>query len=153
MKTNTKRKASGFFIVEILIVLAIIAILVTALLPNLNTYTKRAKFADVLTVAESLKPAVELCILQIGTPGSTVPTACQQGTNGIPATIASGDYLNAPNVDNSTVGASGAISVAGTAAVFGTAYTYTLTPTFNTVAGGSTVNWTAGCTCQAAGLC
>ncbi|OGT41272.1 MAG: hypothetical protein A3F13_05425 [Gammaproteobacteria bacterium RIFCSPHIGHO2_12_FULL_40_19] len=148
MKTNTKRKASGFFIVEILIVLAIIAILVTALLPNLSTYTQRAKFADALTVADSLKPSIELCILQNGTAGTNPTTACSAGANGVPANVTYGTTDSA-NVASYAIAAGGGITVTGRSNV--QSATYILLPTFQ---GAGTVVWTdATSSCKTLGLC
>lgn len=143
-----KKKTSGFFIVEILIVLAIVAILVTALLPNLANYTNRAKYADVLTTANSVKPAVELCILNNSTPG-TVGTECSATSNGVPANTATG---YAPNVSGFTT-ASGIITATGAGGALG-GVTYILTPTYNNGATNSgTISWTSSGTCKTAGLC
>ena len=144
---KTKRKASGFFIVEILIVLAIIAILVTALLPNLSLYTNRAKFADVLSGADALKPSIELCILTTG-----ALTNCDNGSNGIPAAMATSTTDG--NLGATAV-ADGVITATASTANGLTALTYILTPT---ITGNNTVNWTSpnttgGGTCHAAGLC
>lgn len=140
MKT-TKRKASGFFIVEILIVLAIIAILVTALLPNLSTYTKKAKFVDVMSAAEAVKSSVELCMLQ---DPNNAATNCSGGQNGVPANNAN-DAGNLSDISTS----GGLITAQGTAAV--DSATFTLTPTYNTAS--NTITWAKGGTCSTLGLC
>ncbi len=149
MKTK-KRKASGFFIVEILIVLAIIAILVTALLPNLSTYARRAKFADVLAVADSLRPSVELCILQNDTPGGlsngSPVVNCANGTAGVPLDTASGYATNVSGF--SSVAATSVYTFTGAGPVAGV--TYIITPTYNT---SGTISWTSGGTCFTQGLC
>jgi type IV pilus assembly protein PilA len=141
---KTKRKTSGFFIVEILIVLVIIGILVVALIPNLTTYAQRAKFVDVLSAANGVKAAVGGCIVQQG----SVSTGCNSGTLGIPASVSSayGGYANALSV------ASGIITSTSTAS-FGASgaatYTYILTPTYV----GGAVTWAATGSCAANGLC
>lgn len=121
---KTKSKTSGFFIVEILIVLVIIGILVLALLPNLTTYTQRAKFVDNLSAAEALKHAVSLCIIK--NDGNL--TKCNAGSEGIPTSPTSPTGY----FDHYTV-SSGVITVTSTA-TFGsdgkTAFTYILTPSF-----------------------
>lgn len=138
---KTKRKMSGFFIVEILIVLVIIGILVAALLPNLTTYTQRAKYLDNITAASALKSSVEMCILNLGT-----ATGCTTGTNGIPTVTYGTTNVN-------TVAAANGVITATSQAIFGsganTAYTYILTPTY---ANGN-VTWAATGTCVAQGLC
>lgn len=144
------KKIAGFFIVEILIVLVIIGILVTALLPNLTTYTQRAKFIDNLTVAGALKPAVEGCILHNN--GTLAP--CDSAASGIPASVTAG---LGTNVASSAV-TNGTITVIS-AAIFGPAsnasYQYVLVPVYQTASGAitwddSTVTLS---TCKSVGLC
>lgn len=124
-----KIKLAGFFVVELLIVLIIVAVLVLAFLPNLQTYVQQAKFTDVLTAANSLKSAVELCGLNPD-PGATGFTGCNSGAHGIPAAVASGygGYVDSTNVTN------GVITITSTP-VFGPAgnqaKTYIITPTLN----------------------
>lgn len=143
MHMNTKRTASGFFIVEILIVLVIIGILTLALLPNLTTYAQRAKFLDNITSAEALKSAVEGCILQVGT-----VIGCDGGANGVPPDqAAAGSYVNSISAENGII-------TATSTELFGpdgdAPYTYVLTPTY----ANGVVTWsTTGSTCLAVGLC
>lgn len=137
------KKTSGFFIIEILIVLVIIGILVTALTPNFISYSRRANFVDNLTAADALKSAVAACIIQNG-----AATSCNGGVSGIPANIASGYGGNV----NSLSVSSGVITATSTTANFGgVAYTYILTPAI--VSGSNAVTWTASGTCQAVGYC
>lgn len=144
---KTKRKTSGFFIVEILIVLIIVGILVLALLPNLTTYTQRAKFVDNLSAANGVRAAVDGCIIQRG-----VLADCDTGSYGIPTDVAAsyGGYVNSLTVANGVITAT---SQASFGAGNNNAYTYILTPTIGTVAGGASVSWAASGNCQAAGLC
>lgn len=142
---KTKRKTAGFFIVEILIVLLIIGILVVALLPNYTTYTNRAKFVDVIMVAESYKDAVNGCIVQLG----TVSASCDNGSYGIPGNIGTTATTNV--AASSGAVADGIITATGVASPGPGAFTYTLTPTFN--ASSKTVTWAGGGTCLAEGLC
>jgi len=148
MQMNTKRKASGFFIVEILIVLLIVGILAVALLPNLTVYTQKAKFRDDIAAAAALKPAVEFCLIK-NQSGTTLSTLCAGGAEGIPANIASGygGYVG------STAVAGGVVTITSTTN-FGASgtdeYTYILTPTITT---NSVITWAATGTCAAQGLC
>lgn len=48
MKSNMK-KQSGFTLIELMIVVAIVAILAAIALPAYQTYTKKAKFSEVIT--------------------------------------------------------------------------------------------------------
>lgn len=151
---KTDRNASGFFIVEILIVLLIVGILAIAMLPNLSTYIQRAKFSDNIAVADSAKAAVELCAINRANGGAMNGTApagpfngCTEGTNGISvAARPYGGYVDMLNVNG------GIITVLSTS-VFGaggnTPYTYTLTPT----ATNGVVTWVNAGNCSAVGLC
>lgn len=143
---KTKTKASGFFIVEILIVLLIVGILAIALLPNLAMYVKKAKFSDNIGVAAALKPAVEFCMLKNGG-SSTSCTGTTTNTEGIPTDVS--DYgTDAKNVSSSAVSA-GVITVTGTSDVDGKYYT--LTPAYNST--NKVITWTVTGDCLQAGLC
>lgn len=164
MKTN--RKQSGFFIVELLIVLVIVGILVLAMLPNLQTYVQRAKFVDNLTAANSLKAAVELCALNAaGDPGVPAPVtapnppfaSCSGSTpaspTGIPANVANGygGYVDGLSTAGGIITAT-STSAFGPPASF--SYTYILTPTLTAH---GVITWAKSGTCtadpNAAGLC
>lgn len=144
---KNQKKAAGFFIVEVLVVLVIIGILVTALMPNLTTYTQRAKFVDNLSAANAVKASVEGCLLQ----RDGALTDCSATSYGIPANITTGYSGTNGNVAGVSV-ASGVITVTSTAK-FGpaatTSYTYILTPTYSN----GVVTWVATGTCAVQGLC
>lgn len=140
---SQKKSSMGFFIVEVLIVLAIVALLVVALLPNFSTYTSRTKFADVMRTANAVKPTVELCIL-VNATSTTIPSTCSGGTNGVPANTTSGYSTNVSGFSTS----SGVITATGSTNLGNS--TYILTPTFSA---SGTINWTSSGTCKANGLC
>ena len=56
-----KRDSQGFTLIEILIALAIVAVLAAVALPNYQSYVKRAEFAQVIEDFDALKLAIELC--------------------------------------------------------------------------------------------
>lgn len=147
---QTAKKIAGFFIVEILVVLLIVGILVTALLPNLTIYTQRAQFVDNISVAAAIKPAVEGCLMQ----NAATTTNCVAGSSGIPADVSTnlGQF-----VSGITVTAGGTITVTsqgkfGTASPPSASYTYILIPTVQATSGAITWSATSG-TCVNAGLC
>jgi type IV pilus assembly protein PilA len=131
-----KKTQSGFTLIELMIVVAIIGILASVALPAYNTYTKKAKFSEVVLATSAAKAAVEVAV-QTG-----VATAdLDGGSNGILDLGASGVLTKVETVD-------GKITATGSADV--DSKTYILTPT---IANGQ-VQWAATeGTCHAAGLC
>ena len=132
------KKSSGFTLIELMIVIAIIGILAAVAVPQYQTYTKRAQFAEVVLAVTPFKTAF-LLAAQRGRLAAL--TDADSATNGIPA------GAGASGVVTSAVMADGVITATGTAAVDGATYTLT--------AGGVTppVQWTEGGTCLTAGMC
>ena len=128
-----KKAQSGFTLIELMIVVAIIGILASIALPAYQTYTQKAQFSEVVLATSAAKIAVELAA-QIGV------TDLDGGSNGILDLGASGFVTSVETED-------GMITATGVAALG--SVTYTLD---SAIAGGQ-VQWTVGGTCQAAGLC
>jgi len=134
MKTGAKKLASGFTLMELLIAIAIVAILAVVAIPTYIHYTKKAYFSEVVTAADALKVAVAACLDERG---GTV-TDCVNGAFGIPnAQTASGDMI-------------ASVTVTGNAVITATAQnkhgitgdtTYILTPAWDNLTG---VTWTVG---------
>ena len=88
-KLNTMKKSQGFTLIELMIVVAIIGILAAVALPAYQDYTKKAKFAEVVSLVGAARTAVELCFQTEG-----ALTNCDAGYRGMPAAVATGTYAN-----------------------------------------------------------
>jgi type IV pilus assembly protein PilA len=84
MKMMKQQAQAGFTLIELMIVVAIIGILAAVAIPQYSNYTVKAKIANALTAADSLKSAVGMCIQET----SGDKDACDNGANGIPAATA-----------------------------------------------------------------
>lgn len=127
-------KQTGFTLIELMIVVAIIGILATMAIPSYQTYTRRARFAEVMMMAESYKIAIALA-LQQGAAADELTT----GTHGIPAAPAPTRNVATLSVENGIITAA-ATNLASNA-------TYILKPN----ADGS--NWSVSGTCVKLGYC
>ncbi len=92
----------GFTLIELMIVIAIVAILATIAIPSYQNYTKKAAVTELIQASAPYKSAVELCLLQ-----TEDASLCNAGENGIPANIS-----NQGRIQSLTVKA-GVISVIG----------------------------------------
>lgn len=134
---------AGFTLIELLIVVAIIGILAAIAIPSYQTYTKKAKFSEVVMAATPYKTAVDVAC-QGGV--ATTLTGLDAGTLGIPAAV---DYSgSASQLIVNTVGVNeGVITATGKATV--DSLDYILTP--NGCA--APIIWTQTGSCKNAGLC
>ncbi|POZ52728.1 pilin [Methylovulum psychrotolerans] len=167
MKNQMQKMQQGFTLIELMIVVAIIGILAAIAIPAYQTYTKKAKFSEVILATSGIKAAVEIC----GQTNNDLST-CDGTSGGTPdpavaAAVAQENASAAANTNGyvSIVAASGAsaTNVTITATAKGATgapvnglegETYVLTGTYSPAQGN--VTWdktTAPGSCVAAGLC
>ena len=131
-----KRQAqAGFTLIELMIVVAIIGILAAVAIPAYSDYTAKAKLANAISAADSLKSAVALCAQEAG----GVLTECDGGSSGIPANT---DFKKTKEVASVTV-ADGVITLTLGTGISSTADGQTIAFTPRLTAGDSTMKWDA----------
>lgn len=135
-------KQKGFTLIELTIVIAIIGILAAIAIPSYQSYTKKARFTEVVLAATSVRSNIDICFQNRD--NHTLSNCDSLNKIGInPSVVTAPKTINSITIDVNTA----MITVTGEPSV--NSETYTLLPTVNN----DTLNWTAGGTCIAAGLC
>jgi len=137
-KLHTNRNSSGFTMIELMIVIAIIGILATVAIPQYGRYVERAKFTDIITTTSTYKTAVSLCMQE-----DNGPDTCTPGDHsGIPPNLGASGVLQSLTTEAGVILATGTDEVGG--------HTYQLSPTWTA---DTKVEWVASGTCRNAGYC
>jgi len=135
---NSARNDSGFTLIELMIVIAVIGILAAIAVPQYGRYIERAKFTDIVSTTSSYKTAVSLCMQE-----DNGPDNCTPGSNvGIPPNLGANGVLQSLTTNQGVILATGTDEVGG--------HTYQLTPTWTAQ---TKVEWVASGTCRDAGYC
>ncbi|BCV65021.1 pilin family protein [Shewanella carassii] len=143
------KRAQGFTLIELMIVVAIIGILAAIALPAYQTYTNKAKFSEVIAATGAAKTAIDVCVQSNGLTAAAAGDVCVTAGTAAAGTNQVGQY-----VASVTVAASGTTGYTITALsqnIGATAKNYVLTGTISN--NGVKWNKDATSTCIAEGWC
>jgi type IV pilus assembly protein PilA len=139
----TRQRQTGFTLIELMIVIAIMGILATVAIPAYETYADRSRFTEVILAAAAYKSPTEVAV-QSGR--ATTTGQLNAGQLGIPGAVASGTSVG-KYVD--TIDMAGGVITATSTNLAVAPATYTLTATITN----NGVFWSASGSCMTVGLC
>ncbi|MFM5040398.1 pilin [Aeromonas caviae] len=145
------KRQSGFTLIELMIVVAIVAILAAIALPAYQTYTKRAKFSEVIAATGPTKTAIEVCVQGFTGTSAALGTDCTATGNAAAANSGTGQYLAAGSSAISVTNAGTVFTITATGNADVDDSTYQLIS--NTTSIGDQVLWTISGSCKTDGLC
>ncbi|OMH38378.1 prepilin-type N-terminal cleavage/methylation domain-containing protein [Motiliproteus sp. MSK22-1] len=90
------KKQTGFTLIELMIVVAIIGILAAIALPAYQTYTNKAKFSEVILATSAIKTQVDICGQTKATDDTTFAAMCisSVASGGVSSVGTASGYVN-----------------------------------------------------------
>ncbi|MEM7284355.1 MAG: prepilin-type N-terminal cleavage/methylation domain-containing protein [Pseudomonadota bacterium] len=135
-----KKSVSGFTLIELMIVIAIIGILASIAVPQYQTYNFRSRFTEVVVATRPFKTAFEVAA-QTGR--ITAPAQADSGALGMPSAVGASGEIASVSMTN------GVITGTAAASIGNGAETIILTPSGVS----APIQWTMTGTCVDNGLC
>ena len=134
----------GFTLIELMIVIAIVAILAAIALPAYLQYTKRAHFSEVIAATGPAKTAIEICVHTAANDAA----AQNCSASGNSAITSLSEY-----VTSVAVSTEGEIKATGNTDLDNKDYKLIASPALSSISAGSQVLWEISGSCLSAGLC
>ena len=152
-----KKTNRGFTLIELMITIAISGVLAAIAVPQYQTYTKKAKFTEVIRATAPFKLAIEVCTAEYSiNSDAALASICGSGSaNGIPANVTeSSGYVQAVSVQDGKITAT-AVGTSSVAVSGMNGETYILVPTLGAINSSGTLAWTKSTdsSCIAAAIC
>ncbi|RJY07779.1 prepilin-type N-terminal cleavage/methylation domain-containing protein [Parashewanella spongiae] len=138
------KKAQGFTLIELMIVVAIIGVLAAIALPAYQDYTRSARSTGLVNAAMSYRSAVEIAV-QTGQ--VTTPAGITLGSDSVPTAVS---MQEDSNVATAAL-AAGVLTLTGTTNLGTTSNVLTLAPAIDATT--LNVTWTWGGNCFTSDVC
>jgi len=138
---DIRRKHSGFTLIELMIVTAIIGILVSVALPAYDLYRNRARFSEAILAIGFYRAAI---LVQAHADRFTAITDVDAGTNGIPPTQPQAARTHGIDVVDGVITVTWMADGSDLAGINYTLTAQNITPP---------IQWVTGGTCVAGGYC